>query len=44
MRWFEGLDDEVQEDWKKLRKAMLDKWPEDKEDKLVEKMSTVRAK
>lgn len=41
LRWFEGLDDEVQEDWKKLRKAMLDKWPEDKKDELAEKLATV---
>ncbi|KAG8989037.1 hypothetical protein FRB90_002438 [Tulasnella sp. 427] len=29
LRWYEKLDDDVQEDWKQLRVAMLEKWPED---------------
>lgn len=27
VRWFETLDDEVQEDWKLLRRALLQRWP-----------------
>ncbi|KAG9042382.1 hypothetical protein FS837_010949 [Tulasnella sp. UAMH 9824] len=27
LRWFEDLDEEVQNDWRLLRKAMLAKWP-----------------
>lgn len=27
LRWFEDLDEEMQNDWRLLRKAMLAKWP-----------------
>ncbi|KIO30515.1 hypothetical protein M407DRAFT_242168 [Tulasnella calospora MUT 4182] len=27
LRWYEGLDDDVQDDWKQLRTAMLERFP-----------------
>ncbi|KAG8911392.1 hypothetical protein FRC01_005733 [Tulasnella sp. 417] len=28
LRWYERLDEDVQDDWRKLRSAMLERWPE----------------
>lgn len=41
LRWFEGLDEEAQGDWRKLRKAMLQRWSDDKTDDLIGNLSNM---
>ncbi|KAG8923327.1 hypothetical protein FRC01_012888 [Tulasnella sp. 417] len=39
LRWLEALDEEFQHDWRKLRKAMLQRWPDNKTEVIVEGFS-----
>lgn len=41
LRWLEGLDEEFQYDWKKLRKAMLQRWLDEKTEDSVERSSAI---
>lgn len=41
LRWFEALDEEVQRDWRKLRRAMLERRSDDGTDDLVKRVSAV---
>lgn len=41
LRWLEGLDEDLQTDWRRLRKAMLQRWPDGRTGDFAEGVSAI---